>query len=117
MEQDYSIDGWAHSVMPAVRENVVEIMTGVKCDAIERVITKLHEPPCTNKSKEIEGKSIGDILHKFWLEFKDFQHKTGPFDKEERWLTNTALLGKSHVCHELYYLPYTGVLGFIACRV
>ena len=53
----------------------------------------------------------------FWLDFKDFQHKTGPFDKESRWLINTELVGKSHVWNEFYSLPYTGVLGFIACRV
>ena len=83
--------------MPAVQDNVVERMTGVHRDDIERVVKKLHGPPCPNKSKEIEGESIGDILHMFWLEFKDFQHKTGPFDKEARWLTKTALLGKSPV--------------------
>ena len=53
----------------------------------------------------------------FWLELKDIHHKTGPFDKEARWLTNTALVGKYHVYHEFYSLPYTGVLGFIAGRV
>ena len=41
--------------MPAMRDNVVEFMTGVHCDAIDRVVTKLYEPPCPNKSKEIEG--------------------------------------------------------------
>ena len=53
----------------------------------------------------------------FWLEFKDFQHNTGPFDKEARWLASTALVGKYHFWHELYSLPYTGVLCFIYCRV
>ena len=95
----------------------MERMTGAHRDAIERVVTKLHEPPCPNKSKEIKGKTIGDILYMFWLEFKDFQRKKGIFDKEAIWLTNTALLGKSHVWHELYSLPYMGVLGFIACSV
>ena len=67
LEHDYSIAGWALRVMPAVRGNVVEHMTGVHCDAIERVVTKMHEPPCTIKSKEIEGKTISDILEIFWL--------------------------------------------------
>ena len=117
MEHDHSIDGWALNVMPAVQYDVVERMTGVHRDAIERVTTKLYEPPCPNKIKEIEGKTISDILHMFWLEFKYFQHNIGPFDKEARWLTNTALVDKYHVWNKLYYLPYTGVLGFIACRV
>ena len=115
MEHDYYIASWVLSVMPALRDDVVERMTGVHSDAIERVVTKLHKPTCPNK--EIKGKNISDILNMFWLEYKDFQHKTWTFDKEERWLTNNALVGKSHVWHELYSLPYTGVLGFIACRV
>ena len=53
----------------------------------------------------------------FWLEFKYFQHKTWPFDKEAGQLTNTESLRKSHVWNEFYSLPYTGVLGFIYCRV
>ena len=104
--------------MPAVRDNVVECMTGFHRDDIERVFKKMHEPPCPYKSKEIYGKTIGDILHILWLEFKGFQHKTGgPFDKEVIWLTNIALVEKSHVWHELYSLPYTVILGFISCRV
>ena len=52
---NYSIYGWDLILMPAMRDNVVEFMTGVHCDAIDRVVTKLYEPPCPNKSKEIEG--------------------------------------------------------------
>ena len=117
MEQKYSIDGWDLIVMPAVRDDVVECMTGVHRDAIGCVVTKLHKPPCPKNSKYTEVKNIGDILYVFWLEFKDFQHKTGPFDKEAIWLTNIALVGKYYGCHKLYSLPYKGVLGFIACRV
>ena len=51
VEQDYYISGWDLSVMPEVRDDVVERMTGVYRDSIERVVTKLHEPPCHNKSK------------------------------------------------------------------
>ena len=97
LEHNYPIADWALSVMPSVQANIRECMTGVHCDTIECVITKMHEYPCPNKSKEIEGKTIGDILHIFWLELKYFQHKAGPFDKESRWLVNTALVGKSHV--------------------
>ena len=101
MEHDYYIAGWYISVMLAVRDSVVECMTDVNRDAINCVVTKLHEPPCPNKSKEIEGITIGDILHMFWLDFNYFQHKIGPFYKEARWLTNIALVGKYHVWHEL----------------
>ena len=51
MEYDYSIDGWALSVIPAVRDDAMERMTAVHRDFIESIVTKLHEPPCTNKIK------------------------------------------------------------------
>ena len=103
--------------MAAVQDYFVERMTGVHCDALEHVVTKLHEPPCTNNSKEIEGKTIGDIVNMFWLYFKNFHHKTVPFDKEARWLTNTASVGKSHIWNKFYSLPYAVILGFISCIV
>ena len=97
VEHDYSISGLALSVMPAVLDDFVELITGVQYDAIKRVITKLHEPPCPNERNEIQVKTIGDIVHMLWLEYKDFQYKTGTFDKESIWFTNTVLVGKYHV--------------------
>ena len=67
--------------MYAVRDDVVDLMTGVHRDSIKRVVTKLHKPLCPKKIKEIEFKTISDILHMFCLEFNYFQRKTGPFDK------------------------------------
>ena len=69
--------------MPAVRENAVECMTCVQRDTTKRVVTKLHKLPCPNKSKEIEGKNIGDILHMFWLQFKDFSARQGHLIKRQ----------------------------------
>ena len=83
MEHEYFIDGWDISVMPSVRDHVVERMAGVHRDAIEHVVTKLHGPPCTNKSKETEGRNIADILHMFWLEFKDFSTRQGTLIKRQ----------------------------------
>ena len=59
---------------------------------------------------------MGEILHIFWLEFKNFQKKIGLFDRQLRWLTSAALTGSSHIWHALYLLAYTEVLGFVACR-
>ena len=42
MEHKYFIAGFDLSVMPVVRDDVVERMTGVHCDTIKRVVTKLH---------------------------------------------------------------------------
>ena len=58
---------------------------------------------------------MGEIIQMFWLEFKHFQKKTGSFKKQPRWLTSAALTGSSHMCHELYSIAYTKVLGFVTC--
>ena len=115
LEHDYSIAGWALSVMPEVREDCLECMTGEHHNAIERVITKLHLAPCPNKATK--GMSIEAIIDLFWDEFKTFQQKLDPFDKQHRWNSQDAAAGKSWLWHEKYSLPYTKVLGFVACRV
>ena len=48
---------------PALGYDTVDCTIGVHRDAIEHVVTKLHKPTCTKKSKLIEGKTIDDILH------------------------------------------------------
>ena len=113
---DYAITGWSISVMHEVRANVEGCLTGYHSDAIKRVVSKLHEPPCPKKSNKIQGKTMGEILHTLWLDFKHFQKKTGPLHKNPRWLTSSALTGSSHIWHELYLLAYTEVLGSVSCR-
>ena len=116
IEHDYAVLGWVLSVMPDVRADVAERLNGDHRIAIERVITRLHLPPCPNKNKTIKDKDIGDIIHIFWKEFKHFQNKTGPFQNQARWVTQDALRGNSHVWHEMYSIPYTDVLGFVGAR-
>jgi len=40
-----------------------------------------------------------------------------PFHEKSRWGTPDVLAGQSYLWHEKYSLPYTKVLGFVACRV
>ena len=80
LDHYYSITRWNISVMPEVLPNVEECLTGVHRDAIEHDVSKLHKPPCPNKSRKIHGKTTGEILHMLWLEVKHFQKKMGPFD-------------------------------------
>ena len=103
LDHDYAIIGWDLSVMPEVRANVEERLNGDHSDAIKCVVSKLHEPPCPKKIK-IQGKTMVEILHMLWLEFKHLQKKTGPLDKQPIWLTSAALTGSSHIWHELYLL-------------
>ena len=43
--------------------------------------------------------------------------RVGAFNSTSRWNSQHALQGKSYLWHEKYSLPYTDVLGFVACHV
>ena len=66
---------------PEVRADVEKCLTGDHRDTIERVVSKLHKPLCPKKTKKIQGKTMGEILHMCCLEFKNFQKNTRPFYK------------------------------------
>ena len=117
LEHDYAIAGWCFCVLKEVREDVKENMTQEHHLALERVVKRLHVPPCPNKSKRIAGMKEGEIVDRFWDEFQTFKKESPPFDSASRWNSQHALQGKSHLWHEKYSLPYTDVLGFVACRV
>jgi len=117
---DYAITGWALSVMADIHHDVDERIdedNGKHRDAIERVVKRLHEPPCPNTHPEVLGKDEGAIVDMFWNEFKAFRNRTHPFHEPSRWATPDALAGRSHLWHEKYSLPRTAVLGYVACRV
>ena len=98
----------ALSVDKEVREDVGKRMQGIHCDAIERVISKFY---AVDPDADIPTK-----IERFWIEFKQFRRKTGPYANTARWLTPEALSGKSHLWHEKYSMHYTQVLGVMVCR-
>ena len=47
-----------------------------------------------------------------------FDNKIGPFNADEFiWKSKDIKDGNSRLCHQKYSLPFTGVIGFVACRV
>ena len=117
LKHDYAIAGWAFSVSLEICEQVIGKLGAIHREAIERVVRRLHVVPCPNKDPKIQGKDIEEIVDLFWDEFKTFVKKTKPFDNVARWNVSNAIKGESHLWHEKYTLPYTSVLGFVACRV
>jgi hypothetical protein len=65
IEHEYAIVGWALCVMEDFRKDVVLQMTGVHQLAIERVVIRLHAPPCANTNPADSSMSIPDILDTF----------------------------------------------------
>ena len=54
----------------------------------------------------------------FWTEYTAFDNKVGSYDADEfRWKSKDISDGNSHFWHQKYSLPFTKVLGFVACRV
>ena len=117
LEHDYAIAGWCFCVIKEVREDAKENMAQEHHLALEHVVKRLHVPPCPNRSKRIAGMKEGEILDRFWDEFQTFKKESPPFDSASRWNSQHALQGKLYQWHEKYSLPYTDVLGFVACHV
>ena len=105
---DFVIAAWALCVMPEVRKDCKERMTGKHRDAIDRVIEKMfsYDPNIDVDQKKDQ----------FWTEFKTFQDQTYPFDKACRWNTADVFQGRSHLWHEKYSDPYTEVMGMVGMR-
>ncbi len=72
-------------------------------------------PPCPYAKVANESNLV--IINQFWKEFNHFQQQTGPFAKfRGRFSMPDAVNGNSFIWHQLYSLPYTKVLGFVACH-
>ncbi len=84
--------------------------------AIKRVIAKLCVAP--NPNSKIVNDEIDVFIDTFWNEFGHFQNKNGVYGlRPGRLLLLDVLNGNSYLCHELYSLLDTSVLGYVACHV
>jgi hypothetical protein len=72
IEHEYSIAAWALCVMGSVRTDVRDQLTGEHRDAIKKVVTRLHVPPCPNPNPTILTMLPYKIIDTFWNEFKAF---------------------------------------------
>ncbi len=118
MEHAYAVTAWALSLLPDVRVDCMERLSADNGDLrklIDEVISRLHHPPCPNK--KVASKSIDEIIDIFWKEFKHFTYRTGPYSyRSGRFENDDALSGRSYLWHEMHSLPFTEVLGFVACQ-
>ena len=82
-------------------------MTGEHQSAIDKVIIRLHAPPCANTNSAVSSMSKAEILDTFWNEFKAYQYRPYPYDAASRWLSPDVVKGDSYLWHEheKYSLP------------
>ncbi len=113
LEHDFAATAWALSILPDICKDVRLHLDGDKRLAIERVLAKLHVAQILVANEEIDR-----IIDMFWKEFDNYQNKTGYLGQRPgRFLLPDSLNGNLYLWHELYSLPYTHVLGFLACHV
>ncbi len=94
IEHKYAIVGWALCVMEDIQKDVLERLTGVHRDAIEKVVSRLHVPPCPNPA--ISDMSLHEIIDTFWIEFKAFQNRTNPYHDQCHWASHDVTMGNSY---------------------
>ena len=76
---------------------------------------KLHCAPLANL--EVIDMDTSEIVDTFWDEYSNFDKRRGDFADVVKYATEDVRAGRSHKWHEKYSLPYTKVLGHVACRV
>ncbi len=67
LEHDFSIAGWALSILSEIRDDVRLNLDGDKWIDIEGVIAKLHVAP--NPNSDFSNDKIVMIIDTFWKEF------------------------------------------------
>ena len=115
LEHDYAKVGWTLSVYPEVRDDARESLRGDDRKAVQRVVEKLHCAPLANL--EVIDMDMSEIVDTFWDEYSNFDKRRGDFVDVVKYATEDVRAGHSHKWHEKYSLPYTKVLGYVACRV
>ncbi len=71
-----------------------------------------------NPNSKVSNDEIDVIIDTFWKEFGDFQNKTGVHGLcPGRFLLPDATNGNSYLWHEMFLLPHTNILGYVACLV
>jgi hypothetical protein len=111
---DFCIAGWMLCPIAEVREDAKKHI-GEDRNTMERLLKKLYAP-----DKEAASDEVANLLNRFWEEFEHFQNKTGPYaSRPHIWHPNNADItnGHSHIWHKKNSLPYTTILGKLACRV
>jgi len=107
---DFAMAGYMLCPIPEILQHCQVHKTPAMRKAVDRVIEKLYY---NEGEKEIEKK-----LDIFWQEWSDFHHMSGDVYSKSYIQNSTHLsTGESHLWHNQYSLPFTQVLGHVACRV
>ncbi len=111
----YVVSAWVLLVKPQNCSHVLIHLTWSQCLQIEKFVMKLHTKLCFNLN--VNNEIIDKIHDIFWTKSKKFQSNRFPFLHPCHFLTKDELEDHTHTLNELFSLPYTWILWFVACRV
>jgi hypothetical protein len=85
-------------------------------ETVSNLIGTLFVPE--NISSDEKDEVLSKLLNKFWMEWDEFNGRTGRFDsKKFFWGSHLIDENKSHFWHKLHSLIETEVLGKLGCNV
>ena len=107
---DFSVTGWMLCVIPHIRKYAKDHSDRNRRKQVNNVIKTLF-----SGGSEEEMAVTQDI---FWTEYIYIDKKIASFDADKFiWKSKDIKDGNSNLWHQKYSLPFTKVLGFVACRV
>ena len=115
LEHSYAITGWFLSPANPIMEDVQTHHGPGDRRTVEALIYKLLLKP--QLTEEATRRAKLDLTLSFWKEWKDFQTKQGTFSLEMLGWDDTQRETAPHIWHQIWTLPYTKVLGRVACIV
>eukprot|EP00957_Ditylum_brightwellii_P055771 4226457-Ditylum_brightwellii.AAC.1 len=102
--------GWMLSLLPWFMEDCKKNSKGLHQLALERVIDKLYVGNSVN--------AIEKVKNDFWTKWDDFVSKQGDsYGQQHIWSSNNLCDGCVHLRQQQILLPFTSVLGYIACQI
>jgi hypothetical protein len=90
-------------------KDVMDQLTGAHRDAIEKVVSRLHVPPCPNYNPDVSAMSSHEIVDTFWNEFKVFQNRTNPYHDASHWASYGVMIGNSYLAREIFTSVHNSV--------
>ena len=107
---DFTVTGWMLCVIPHIHKDAKDHSDIDHREQVDNVIKTLF-------SGAYEGE-MAVTLDLFLTEYTVFDNMIGSFDADEFiWKIKDIRDGNIHLRHQTYLLPFTKVIGFVACKV
>ena len=115
LEHSYAIAGWFLSPAAPIMEDVKTNHSPKDRRTVEALVYKLLLKP--QSTEEATKRAKLDLTLSLWKEWNAFQSKQGYFTPDMLGWDDPQRETAPHLWHQIWTLPYTKVLGRVACIV